>query len=101
MKDLTQRAQRACAMSRHAVDNKLVKKFKVGDVVTWGNKRVAHRVVDVQKHGVFVDSTSAKFGERQRDGRLFTFIPFVPVRRYGMDVGPPEHTALKPDVEVP
>jgi len=86
-------------MSHHAIRKKLAKKFKVGDVVTWGNKFIAHRVVEVRQRGVMVDSTSQRYGARQRDGRLFTFIPFVPVRQYGMDVGPPEHTNMKPDVE--
>jgi len=85
-------------MSRRAIQKKLAKKFKAGDVVTWGTKRVSHRVVEVQDHGVLVDSTSEQFGELQRDGRLFTFIPFVPVRKYGRDIGPPEHTTMKPDV---
>ena len=86
-------------MTRRAIQKKLTKKFQVGDVVTWGNKRIAHRIVEVQAKGVLVDSTSAKFGQSQRDGRLLTFIPFVPVHKYGIDVGPPEHTDMKPDVE--
>lgn len=85
-------------MRRRALQKKLAKKFNVGDVVTWGNKRIAHRIVEVQAQGVVVDTTSTKFGLAQRDGRLFTFIPFVPVRKYRMDVGPPEHTAMKLDV---
>jgi hypothetical protein len=85
-------------MTRRSIQKKLAKKFQVGNVVTWGNKRIAHRIVEVQAHGVVVDSTSTKFGQQQRDGRLFTFIPFVPVRKYGMDVGPPEHTTMKPEV---
>jgi hypothetical protein len=85
-------------MTRRAIQKKLGKKFQVGDVVTWGNKRIAHRIVEVRARGVMVDSTSTKFGQVQRDGRLFTFIPFVPVRKYGMDIGPPEHTDMKPDV---
>lgn len=36
-------------MRRHAIEKKLAKKFKVGDIVTWGNKLIAHRVIDVQK----------------------------------------------------
>ena len=86
-------------MTRRALQKKLGKKFKVGDVVTWGNKLIAHRIVEVQAQGIVVDSTSSKFGQQQRDGRLFTFIPFIPVRKYGMDVGPPEHTDMKPDSE--
>ena len=86
-------------MSRRALQKKLAKKFQVGNVVTWGHKRIAHRIVEVQAQGVIIDSTSAKFGKPQRDGRLFTFIPFIPVRRHGMDIGPPEHTDMKPDVE--
>jgi hypothetical protein len=86
-------------MSRRAIQKKLIKKFKVGDVVTWGNKFVAHRVVEVRAQGVVVDSTSVEYGKRQRDGRLFTFIPFVPIREYGSDVGPPEHTDMKADMK--
>jgi hypothetical protein len=84
-------------MTRRAIQKKLGKKFQVGDVVTSGNKRIAHRIVEVQAQGVVVDSTATKFGLPQRDGRLFTFIPFVPVRKYGTDIGPPEHTTIKPD----
>jgi hypothetical protein len=51
-------------MTRRAVQKKLAKKFNVGDVVTWGNKRIAHRIVEVQSQGVVVDSTSAKFSLR-------------------------------------
>lgn len=86
-------------MGRRALRKKLARKFQVGDVVTWGRKHIAHCVVEVQAQGVLVDSTSAKFGKPQRDGRLFTFIPFIPARRHGMDIGPPEHTDMKPDVE--
>lgn len=50
---------------------------------------------------IVVDSTSAKSGQVQRDGRLFTFVPFVTTRAYGMNLGPPELTAMKPDVDRP
>jgi hypothetical protein len=98
MHDSPRDPEEAREMTRRAIQKKLAKKFQVGDAVTWGNKRIAHRIVEVQAHGVVVDSTSTKFGQQQRDGRLFTFIPFVPVRKYGMDVGPPEHTTMKPEV---
>lgn len=83
-------------MTRRATQKKLKKKFKVGDVVTWGHKQIAHRIVEVQAKGVVVDSTASGFGQPQGGGRLFLFVPFVPVRRYGVDLGPPEHTAMKP-----
>ena len=35
-------------MSHNAIQKKLAKKFKVGDVVTWGRKRIAHRIVEVR-----------------------------------------------------
>jgi hypothetical protein len=83
--------------TNRAVRKKLGKKFKVGDVVTWGLRVIAHRVVKLDAAGVFVDTTSADIGVRQKDGRLWMLVPFVPVRAYGYAEGPPEHTDMIPD----
>lgn len=83
----------------HAIRKKLGKKFKVGDVVTWGHKFVAHRVVIVERDGVHVDATSSGFGELQPDGRRFVFVPFVPTGCSKGLKGPPEHTDMAPDQE--
>lgn len=85
-------------MSRRAIQKKLVKKFKVGDVVTWGNKLIAHRVTMVCRDGVYVDSTATNYGEPMRDGRRRVFVPYVTRRQHGIDIGPPEHTTMSPDV---
>ena len=58
-------------MTRRAIQKKLAKKFQVGDVVIWGTKRIAHRIVEVQAHGVVVDSTSTKFGQQRRPRHTF------------------------------
>ena len=39
-------------------------KFRVGDVVTWGAKAIAHRVVEVTESGLYVDASSVGFGSR-------------------------------------
>lgn len=78
------------------IRKKLSKKFKVGDVVTWGNGYIAHRVVSVNPQGVWVDSTSSGYGTRQKDGTRHLFIPFAGHERY-QPSGPPVHTDLEPD----
>jgi hypothetical protein len=84
-------------VSNHAIRKKLAKKFKVGDIVTWGYRRVAHRIIEVCRDGVYVDSTSSNCGELMRDGRRRLLVPYIARRRRGVD-GPPEHTTLPPDV---
>lgn len=39
-------------------------KFKVGDLVTWGNGSISHSVVEIRHHGVVVDASSVGFSRR-------------------------------------
>lgn len=85
-------------MGKRAELKRKRKSFKVGDVVTWGNGRLSHKVVDVCPTGVTVDSTSSGFGDKQEDGRLFMFVRF--------DHGPQgrglvRHSSDKPDTLIP
>jgi hypothetical protein len=54
---------------KRAERKKLQKYFRVGDLVTWGSKRVARFVVEVRETGVMVDVSSDEnadcFAERQ------------------------------------
>ena len=68
--------------SQKSTRKKLAKKFKVGDIVTWGNKQTKHEVLEVTKDGVMV------CGEPYCKTIL---IPFVTEYRYGLAIGPPEH----------
>lgn len=70
-------------MTRAATRKKLARKFEVGDVVTWGNGSLSYPVVEITTEGVIVDS-SADQGGRERH-----LVPFVPVKRYGAEHGPP------------
>jgi uncharacterized protein YkvS len=45
------------------------KKFKVGDVVTWGNGCSGHVVVEVQERALIVDVTDDPKSEYYADGR--------------------------------
>ncbi len=47
---------------KRALRKKLRRKFKVGDVITWGRGVVSHRILKVLEHGVVVDATMAGFG---------------------------------------
>jgi hypothetical protein len=64
-------------------------KFKIGDVVTWGFKRVAHRVIAVTEFGVVVDSTSSDFGAIDDHGRRTMLIEFAPGSKSNRCPGPP------------
>lgn len=75
-------------MTRRAIRKKQTKKFKVGDVVTWGFCWVSHVVTEVTDKGVWVDTTSADYYQ----DRLF--LSFAPT---GREFGPPVHSDLKPD----
>lgn len=56
------------------------KKFKVGDLVTWGNQSESDVVVEVTRTGLFVDVTGKKdaeyFATRRVDDRLHYFVAF-------------------------
>lgn len=42
-------------MSKRAIRKKALRKFKVGDLVTWGLGLCAHKIIEVQALGVLVD----------------------------------------------
>lgn len=44
---------------KRAERKKMQKKFKVGDIVTWGLKIKSHRIVEVCEDGVYVDATDS------------------------------------------
>jgi hypothetical protein len=73
------------------------RRFRVGDVVTWGNGSLAHEVVEVRPDGVVVDSTSSGSGEPLGGGKLATFVPFAQgsARERGAN-GPPRLAAPRP-----
>jgi hypothetical protein len=77
--------------TRRAVRKKSRRQFQVGDAVTWGNGRVAHRVLEVKRDGLVVDSTSSGFGRRDRAGRLTMLIEFAPASKSRRCHGPPRH----------
>lgn len=56
------------------------KRFKVGDIVTWGNNLCSHPVVEVTRTGLFVDVTGEKdaeyFATRKVDDRLHYFVAY-------------------------
>jgi hypothetical protein len=75
--------------TRRAIRKKAVKKFKVGDVVTWGQRRIAHKVIEIDSQGVWVDATSV--------GLIRYFVHFAPGNK--REPGPPEHTDIPPDID--
>lgn len=46
---------------KRAVRKKLKGKFKIGDVVTWGEGIWAHRIIEIEDNAVIVDATSDGF----------------------------------------
>jgi len=57
-------------MGERAQRKKQLKKFAVGDLVTWGTGKKSHIIVEVTNLGVYVDATSEGLGNR-------FFVPFV------------------------
>lgn len=70
-------------MGNRAARKKLAKKFKVGDLVTWGSGELSHIVIEVRADGVVVDAASAGFPNH--------FVPFVQKQRYGKISEPLRH----------
>lgn len=79
-------------MSKKAELKRLHKKFKVGDLITWGNGSVSHLIVASRPNGVVVDVTSQKdaeyYGRKQSDGRYFLFVSFTKNNRNRSGRGP-------------
>lgn len=91
------------------------KSFAVGDVVTWGAGRIAHRVVEVTDRGVVIDVTScvvrdpsaSRWARSRGDGTYVLLVLFdgntpsnsvVCARReHGVVRGPVRHSELVPD----
>lgn len=71
-------------MTRRAIRKKLMRKFKVGDQVTWGSGQVFHPVVEVTRMGVIVDASSIGWTNRL----LVEFAPGASGRGHR---GPPRH----------
>jgi hypothetical protein len=82
---------------KRAERKKVMKQFKLGDSVTWGNGATSHCVVEVRPTGVVVDVTSQKdakhFAEQRTDGRLFLFVAFDRNNRNRSGRGPVRHAA--------
>jgi len=94
---------------------KAQKEFEVGDVVTWGEGTIAHRVIDVNPRGVVVDVTSMMahdpltpfWASKLPDGRWALLVlfdhnvqgpgPRCRYREHGVCSGPPRHTDMEPD----
>lgn len=81
-------------MTRRAARKKLGRKFAVGDLVTWGNRSVSRRVLQVTSKGVIVDTTEDGVGSRS-GGRLTMLIEFAPGSRSRRCPGPPVLVAGK------
>jgi|SRR5579863_5073241 len=80
---------------------KAQRQFKVGDIVTWGDGFIAHRVVEVRVEGVVVDVTSQTdahfFADPQPDGRFFLLVSFDRNHRARSGRGPVRHSDMEPD----
>ena len=48
-------------MGERALRKKMIRKVKVGDVVTWGNRVSSCVVLEVHQHGVVVDAADQGF----------------------------------------
>lgn len=83
--------------SRRAIRKKMQKKFRPGDVVTWGQGVRSHRVLAVRPTGILVDSTSSGFGRLGSDGRRTILVEFSPASRSHRCFGPPWHATFPPD----
>lgn len=108
MKNLT-RAQRKREMKR----------FKPGDIVTWGHGDISHRVISVTERGVLVDVTSCAADDssinywalRQDDGSYALLVLFdhnvqgpglrCRFRHRGVCSGPPRISTDEPDKRKP
>lgn len=85
------------------------RKFRVGDVVTWGQACVSHKVVEVTDKGVMVDVTSQDrpgklidiWATKRPDGRYVLLVLFDGNLRsqdmQGVTRGPVWHTNMPPD----
>lgn len=99
---------------------KAKKRFKPGDVVTWGTGTVAHVIVDVTDRGVVVDVTSQdrpqshihSWAKKQPDGRYFLLVLFdsntqgpgirCRFQEHGVSSGPVWHAGdMEPDKVYP
>lgn len=88
-----------------------MKRFKVGDVVTWGNGALSHRVVEVNQRGVVIDVSSCTdanlWAAKQPDDRFFLLVLFdgntqcnsmrCRFREYAVTQGPVRHSDDAPD----
>ena len=78
---------------KRAQKKKLHKQFKVGDVVTWGIGRVAHRIIEMMDNGVVVDAASKGYPN--------LFVAFDGNNRSKSGRGPIFHSNFKPDTDIP
>ena len=81
-------------MTLRADRKKLSKKFKVGDVVTWGYGVIAHKVIRVTELGVWVDTSSQPVRGLGNEH----FVYFAPAN--GREPGPPRHFDGPADVDI-
>lgn len=70
------------------------KRFKPGDVVTWGERVVSHRVLEVRADGLIVDASS----QGPRFARYFVAFDGNARRADNIGRGPIEHSSEPPDV---
>ena len=77
---------------KSAEKKKLIKKFSVGDVVTWGNGSSSHIVVECNERELFVDindDENARFySNRCVNGRYHLFVAFDENNRNKSGRGP-------------
>ena len=60
---------------------RLKKKLKVGDYVTWGLGIISHKVVEIKGDGVKVDVTddprASQYCGKREDGKYYHFVAFA------------------------
>lgn len=81
---------------KRALRKKMHKTFKVGDVITWGNGDISHRIIEVCEHGVIVDSTSSNYG-LPKDKILTLYVTFDKNNKNVSGRGPIRHSDDEPD----
>lgn len=71
-------------MGLRAQRKKMAKKFRVGDIITWGSGAVDAEIVEVSADGVYVNTHLEDGSPAPR-----YFVPFVPRPKYGHTMEPP------------
>ena len=72
------------SMGLRADRKKMAKKFRIGDIVTWGRGIIDAEVVEVSHDGLYVDTKLEDGTPAPRH-----FVPYVPGPKYGSTIEPP------------